>query len=198
VVPIRFQNPSSVWCLGTLCWNQDMLETPEDFDAMQRLLDESADGAGPHLRSIITDDRRLNAAQLCQELQGMRLLALATVTADGRPLVGPVDGYLIHGSFHFSSGRDSVRMRHLASRPAVSAIHLPGDDLAVTVHGRAELFELSDPRHGELRRAMIDFYLPKQGPAFETWLDQEEPMGARIVAQKMFTFAVGTEHLPGA
>ena len=181
-----------MWLIGrtALCWNQEMLETSEEMTRLQRLLDESADGAGPHLRSIITDDRRLSAQQVCQKLQGMCLLALATVTADGRPLVGPVDGYLLHGSFHFSSGRDSVRMRHLTARPDASATHLPGDELAVTVHGRAELFEVSDPLHVDLRQAMLDTYLPKQGPAFETWLDRENPIGARIVAEKMFTFSL--------
>jgi hypothetical protein len=167
-----------------------MLETPDEMNRLQQLLDESARGAGPHLRSIITDERRLSAPQVCRRLTGMCLLALATVTADGRPLVGPVDGYLLHGAFHFSSGRDSVRLRHLAVRPAVSATHLPGDELAVTVHGQAELFEVSDPLRPELRQAMLDTYLPKQGPAFETWLDREDPIGARIVADKMFTFSL--------
>jgi hypothetical protein len=171
-------------------WNREVLETEEELSRLQHLLDVSAGDAGPHLRSIITDDRRLSAVQICQRLPGMRLLALATVTADGRPLMGPVDGYLLHGSFHFSSGRNSVRMRHLAVRPAVSAVHLPGDELAVPVHGRAELFELSDPGRGELRRAMLDHYLPIQGPAFETWLNQEDPIGARVVAEKMFTFSL--------
>jgi Pyridoxamine 5'-phosphate oxidase len=167
-----------------------MLETPDDIDRLQRLLDDSAAGAGPHLRGIITDDRRLSAAQVSQVLQGMRLLVVATVTADGRPLVGPVDGYFLHGSFCFSSGRDSVRMRHLAARPAVSATHLPGEHLAVTVHGRAELFDLPDPVGGELRQAMLDYYLPRQGPEFETWLDRANPIAACIVAEKMFTLSM--------
>jgi nitroimidazol reductase NimA-like FMN-containing flavoprotein (pyridoxamine 5'-phosphate oxidase superfamily) len=166
-----------------------MRETAEELDRLQEILDRSADGAGPHLRNIITDDRRLSAAQLCEKLQGMRLLVVATVTADGRPLAGPVDGYVLHGSFYFSSGRNSVRMRHLAARPAVSATHLPGEELAVTVHGRAELFDIGDPSHAELRQAMLDHYLPLQGPAFETWLDQADAMGARIVADKIFTFS---------
>jgi hypothetical protein len=165
-----------------------MHETPDEMERLQHLLDESAAGGGPHLRSIITEDRRLSAEQLCLRLQGMCLLVVATVTADGRPLAGPVDGYLLHGSLHFSSGRDSVRMRHLAARPAVTATYLPGEELAVTVHGRAELFEVSDPAHGGLRRAMLEYYLPKQGPEFETWLDGENPIGARVVADKMFTF----------
>jgi len=142
------------------------------------------------MKGIITDERRLSAGQLCQRLQGMKLLVLATVTADGRPLAGPVDGYFLHGSFCFGSGRDSVRMRHLAARPAVSASHLPGDELGVTVHGRAELFDMNDPAHGELRRAMLDHYLPRQGPEFQVWLDESDNVGARIVAEKMFTFAM--------
>jgi hypothetical protein len=166
-----------------------MLETAEELDSLQEILDRSAAGAGPHLRDIITDDRRLSAVQLCEKLQGMRLLVVATVTADGRPLAGPVDGYLLHGSFYFSSGRNSVRMRHLAARPAVSATYLPGEELAVTVHGRAELFDIGDPSRAELRQAMLDHYLPLQGPAFETWLDQADAMGARIAADKIFTFS---------
>ena len=167
-----------------------MLENPEEIDRLQQLLDRSAASAGPHLRGIITDERRLSAAQVIERLQGMRLLVVATVTADGRPLAGPVDGYFLHGSFYFGSGRNSVRMRHLAARPAVSATHLPGEELAVTVHGRAELFDVLDPAHGELRQAMLDHYLPRQGPAFETWLDQADPVGARIAAEKMFTFGM--------
>jgi hypothetical protein len=166
-----------------------MLETPDEIDRLQELLDRSAAGAGPHLRGIITDERRLSALRLCQVLSGMRLLVVATVAADGRPLAGPVDGYFLHGSFYFSSGRTSVRMRHLAVRPAVSATHIPGDELAVTVHGRAELFDLRDPDHGELRQAMLDYYLPKQGPEFQTWLDGLDAIGARIVAEKIFTFS---------
>jgi hypothetical protein len=166
-----------------------MLETPDELAWLQDLLDRSAAGAGPHLRDIITDERRLTAAQVCELLPGMRLLVAATVTADGRPLAGPVDGYFLHGCFYFSSGRDSVRMRHLAARPAVSATHLPGEELAVTVHGRAELFDLNGPGGRELRQAMLDHYLPRQGPSFETWLDEVDALGARIDAARMFTFA---------
>jgi nitroimidazol reductase NimA-like FMN-containing flavoprotein (pyridoxamine 5'-phosphate oxidase superfamily) len=167
-----------------------MNETPQELTDLQRLLNASAAAAGPHLREIITDERRVDAAAVCERLQGMRLLVVATVTADGRPLVGPVDGYFLHGTFWFSSGRDSVRMRHLAARPAVSATYLPGEEFCVTVHGRAELFDLLDPARGELKQAMLDYYLPKQGPAFETWMEQENPIGARIAPDKIFTFAL--------
>jgi hypothetical protein len=165
-----------------------MRETPDELTALQRLLDASAEAAGPHLRSIISDERRVDAAALSERLQGMCLLVVATVTADARPLVGPVDGYFLHGTFWFSSGRDSVRMRHLAARPAVSATYLPGEEFAVTVHGRVELFDLLSPAGAELAQAMLDFYLPTQGPAFETWLHEADPIGARIRPHKLFTF----------
>jgi general stress protein 26 len=147
-------------------------------------------GAGEHLRGIITGERRLSAADLAGRLPGMRLLTVATVTADGRPLAGPVDGYFLHGTFWFSSGRNSVRMRHLAARPAVSATHLPGEELAVTVHGRAELLDLRDPAAAELRQAMLDWYEPRQGPEFESWLNALDAVAARIEPAKMFTFAM--------
>jgi Pyridoxamine 5'-phosphate oxidase len=165
-----------------------LYESAAELGALQDLLDTSAAQSGPHLERIISADRRVGAAALCRRLQGMFLLVVATVTADGRPLVGPVDGYLLHGSVYFSSSRDSVRMGHLARRPGVSATHLPGEAFALTVHGRAELFDVADPDRTELRQAMLDHYLPKQGPAFEAWLDQENPIGARIAAEKMFTF----------
>src|SRR6201747_1712292 len=114
-----------------------MHETVAELVAMEELLDRSFALAGPHLRRIITPERRLNAEQIAERLTGMRLLALATVTADGRPIVGPVDGIFFRGSFHFGSSPDSVRFRHIATRPQVSATHLPGEELAVTVHGRA-------------------------------------------------------------
>ena len=169
-----------------------MLENPAEIDRLQQLLDRSAAGAGSHLRGIISDERRMSATQLTERLQGMRLLVVATVTAGGRPLAGPVDGYFLHGTFWFSSGRNSVRMRHLAARPAVSATHLPGEELAVTVHGRAELAGLREPAAGELRQAMLDWYVPRQGPEFETWLDALDAVAARIEPEKIFTFSTGS------
>jgi hypothetical protein len=35
---------------------------------------------------------------------------------------------------------------------------------------------------------MLDHYLPKQGPDFEIWLNDANPIGARIEAAKIFTF----------
>lgn len=165
-----------------------MRETREELAGLQEVLTRSVAAAGPHLRSIITEERRLDADGLCRRLTGMRLVVVATVSADGRPLAGPVDGYFLHGTFLFSSGRDSVRMRHLSARPWVSVTHAPDETLAVTVHGRAELFDLAGPDGAELRQAMLDHYLPLQGPAFADWLEQADAIAARVVPDRMFTF----------
>jgi hypothetical protein len=170
-----------------------MLETPRELDHLQKVLDASMASAGPHLRDIISDERRLDARELTERLQGMCLLVLATATSDGRPLAGPVDGYFLHGTFWFSSGTESVRMRHLAARPACSATHLPGEELAVTVHGRVDrLSPMADPSCAELRQAMLDEYLPKQGPSFEEWLENANALAARIEPEKMFTFQLAS------
>ena len=170
-----------------------MLETPDELVRLQALLDSSMDAAGPHLRDIINDERRLDAHQLTERLQGMRLLVLATATGGGHPLTAPVDGYFLHGTFWFSIGTDAVRARHLAARPHVSATHLPGESLAVTVHGTAETFPIRADESADLRQAMLDHYVPIQGPSFGEWLDEVQALGGRIAPEKMFTFHMAEE-----
>jgi hypothetical protein len=47
-----------------------MHETPDDLLALQALLDRSYDVAGPHLRSIITPEPRVSAAELADRHTG--------------------------------------------------------------------------------------------------------------------------------
>lgn len=164
-----------------------MRESPADIAALQDLLDRSYEAAGPHLRRIITPERRLTAEQVADRLTGMRLLALATVTADGRPIVGPVDGIFFRGAFHFGSAPDSIRFRHIAARPQVSATHLPGEQLAVTVHGRASTIDVGPESGDGFRQALLDVYVPRYGPEWESFLDSGV-VYARIDADRMFTF----------
>ena len=67
-----------------------MRETEEDLSELQRLLDESYDRAGAHLKSIFTEEKRIPAAELVEELVGVQVLNLATVTPKGAPRVAPV------------------------------------------------------------------------------------------------------------
>jgi nitroimidazol reductase NimA-like FMN-containing flavoprotein (pyridoxamine 5'-phosphate oxidase superfamily) len=163
-------------------------ESPADIAALQELIDRSYATAGPHLLRIHAPERRLDAQQVVERLTGMRLLALATVTADGRPIVGPVDGIFYRGAFHFGSAPDSIRFRHIRARPDVSATHLPGEELAVTVHGRAAAVDVRSEEGAGLRRALLDIYVPRYGAEWEDFLDSG-PVYARIDAERMFTFA---------
>jgi nitroimidazol reductase NimA-like FMN-containing flavoprotein (pyridoxamine 5'-phosphate oxidase superfamily) len=127
--------------------------------------------------------------QVSERLTGMVLLALATVTADGRPIVGPVDGIFYRGAFHFGSSPESVRFRHIRARPQVSATHLPGEELAVTVHGRAEIVDTRAEEAAGFRQAVLDIYVPRYGEQWAEFMDSG-PLYARIDAERMFTFAM--------
>jgi nitroimidazol reductase NimA-like FMN-containing flavoprotein (pyridoxamine 5'-phosphate oxidase superfamily) len=162
-------------------------ETRTDLENLQGLLDRSYTAAGPHLLSIHTPERRLEAEQVAERLTDMCLLALATVTADQRPIVGPVDGIFYRGAFHFGSSPDSLRFRHIRHRPQVSATHLPGEELAVTVHGRA--VPVPTGTGSELRQVLVDVYRPRYGAEWEQFLDSG-PVYARIDADRMFAFAM--------
>lgn len=123
-----------------------MHETPEDLTELQALLEASLSRSSSHLRSIINTDRALTAAQLTQVLTGMCTLALSTVTAKGEPRISGVDGHFLRGKWHFGTACGAAKAHHLATRPAVSAAHLRGEDLGVFTHGTVEIL---NPQHGE-------------------------------------------------
>ena len=166
-----------------------MHETPTDLEALQHLIDRSYEAAGRHLLSIHTPERRMSATELADRLEGMCLLNLATVTSDCRPIVGAVDGIFYRGAFHFGSSPDSVRFRHISARPQVSATHLPSEELAVTVHGRAVGVDTRSPDAAGFRATLLEIYVPRYGAEWEEFLDSG-PVYARIDAERMFTFAM--------
>ncbi len=168
-----------------------MRETPEDLDRLQSLLDESYASAGSHLREIITPERRLDAAEVVGALDGMCLLALATVTSKGRPLVAPVDGIFCRGSFWFGSSDSSLRFAHIRARPQVSATYLPREALSVTVHGDAYEVGPEEAGFADLQACCIDIY----GEDWKNWAGSSPY--ARIDATKMFTFQLDADELPG-
>lgn len=166
-----------------------MHETADDVIALQALLDGSYSVAGEHLLAIHTPERRLSASQVVERLAGVCVLALATVTSDGRPLVGPVDGLFYRGSFWFGSAHDSVRFGHIRQRPEVSAVHTVGEEFAVTVHGVAT--EVRLPDEPGFRDYCTEVYDPLYG---EGWADAMAGMPfARIDARRMYAFAMGVE-----
>ena len=158
-----------------------MHETEADLRELQDLLDRSHAAAGPHLRAIFDDDRRIPAADLPALLPGVQVLALATVTAKGEPRVAPVDGLFFRARFWFGSSETSARFRHIRARPAVSATHLRGEELAIVVHGRAVEADVAGPEHAAFRAYLLETY-----PDWESW-GAGSPY-ARIEPSAMFTF----------
>jgi nitroimidazol reductase NimA-like FMN-containing flavoprotein (pyridoxamine 5'-phosphate oxidase superfamily) len=166
-------------------------ETAADSAALQQILDTSHRVAGEHMRSIFLDDRRLDAAGLVDLLPGVQILSLATVTADGRPLVGPVDGLFYRGHFYFGSSPDSVRFRHIRARPHVSATHVRGEELAVVVHGTAVEVNTSGTDEVGFRDYAVEVY----GEEWKEW-GPDSPY-ARIDPHKLFAAYMPTAELPG-
>jgi len=156
-----------------------MRESPADIERLQRLLDDSYATAGEHLRSIHTDAARVSAGDMVALLDGMQILVLATVTADGRPVTGPVDGFLYRGRWHFGTSPSAVRTKHLARSPAVSATHVRGETLVVTVHGVAQQLDFENADR-DFRQFLVAHY----GSGFEEW-GGDAPYWA-INAHRMF------------
>src|SRR5690606_33609169 len=120
------------------------------------------------------------AEQLVDQLPGMNVFVVATVTRDGRPLTGPVDTFLYGGQFRFGTATNSVRVRHLNWSPAVSATHVRGETLVVTVHGTAERLDLGG-RDRDFRDFLVDHY---GVDSFDEHLDGEPYY--RIIPQRLF------------
>ena len=135
-----------------------MYETPEEVAALQTLLDRSYAGATEHLKGIINDQRRLTAEDLVALLTGMRVLAVATVTAAGEPRVSALDGHFLHGTWSFSTSGSSAKASHLRARPVVSVAHIDNEELAVFSHGRVTELAKTDSDYDEILDHWIRHY----------------------------------------
>ena len=111
-----------------------MRETPEDLAMLQRQLDDSAAAGGAHLRSIFDDEHGLTAAELVELLPGIVEVHLACTTADGAPLVAPIDALVYRGRLWIGLPSQSVRARLVRRDPRVSASY-NDERLALIVHG---------------------------------------------------------------
>jgi nitroimidazol reductase NimA-like FMN-containing flavoprotein (pyridoxamine 5'-phosphate oxidase superfamily) len=159
-----------------------MHETPEDLRQLQHLLDDSHARGGQHLRSIFTEERRVPAEELAARLTGVQVTHLATVTAKGEPRVAPVDGLFFRGKLWFGSSPESVRFRHIRSRPQVSASIAKGEEFAVLVHGRAHEVDTGDPAMAPFVTYCVEVY----GDDWHRWAPGCPY--AWIEAERMYTF----------
>jgi hypothetical protein len=135
-----------------------MRETPAEIEALQSLLDASHARSTDHLRSIITSDRVLSARDLVALLTGMKVLAVATVTARGEPRISAMDGHFLHGTWTFGTSETSAKARHLRARPQVSVAHVDNEELAVFSHGRATELTASDDGFDEVVDHWTGYY----------------------------------------
>jgi uncharacterized pyridoxamine 5'-phosphate oxidase family protein len=167
-----------------------MHETPDDLRRLQGLLDRSRARMGAHMRSILTPERTLSAAQVAGYLRGIRHVALATVTARGDPRVAPLDGLFYRGRFHVGTSATAQRVRDLRRRPRVSLTHFVGDDVAVTVHGAATLLARAHPDVAALEPLYLDLY--GQSP-FDM---APEVLLVRVEPEAMYAYAPHPERFP--
>jgi nitroimidazol reductase NimA-like FMN-containing flavoprotein (pyridoxamine 5'-phosphate oxidase superfamily) len=159
-------------------------ERADDVAALQQLLDDTYARMGEHMRSIHTPERRVSAEDLVQILRGVRVLNLATVTAQCEPRVGPVDGLFYRGHFYFGSGEESLRFRHLRARPQVSGAHTIGETFAVIVHGRAREIDLLA---GD--QAGFFAYVHEVYPQWDEWYEDGPAPYAVIEPARMYAYA---------
>jgi len=123
-----------------------MRETADEINGLQELFDASLQRSGEHLRGIIEPGRRTpSAATVCRLLEGMKVLIVATVGADGRPRTSAVDGHFLHGRWVFTTSGDAVKCRDLRRNPAVSTSYVDGERFALFTHGDAEFLEPGQP-----------------------------------------------------
>lgn len=167
-----------------------MRETPADLEEIQQLLDSSLAVAGGHLRSIVVPGERTpTAAQLVRELDGMRVLVVATVTATGEPRTSAVDGHFLRGRWVFSTSGDATKARHLRSRPAVSVSYLDGERLGVFTHGTATELTRDHPDFGWVDEHLTQHY----GESPSGW--GEEIVYFRVEPTWMVGYAFDLEQL---
>jgi hypothetical protein len=118
-----------------------MWETAGELLELQQLIDRSFAGASEHLRSIMSEPRRLSAERLVAEIPSPAVLNVASVTARGEPRISAVDGHFLHGHWYWTSPAQSPKGRQLQARNAISASFTPRDGFGVFCHGRAVFLE---------------------------------------------------------
>ena len=148
-----------------------MRETAGDLAELQDVLDRSHQRSGEHLRSAFDQEHRLSATELATSLVGIFEMHLAVVTSDGKPLVAPVDGFLLRGKVCVGLPERSVRARLLRRDPSVSASYI-GEGASFIVHGTVtevgpghDLFEL-------FSATARDLYVAQYGDGFAEWMDR--------------------------
>jgi len=112
----------------------------------------------------------------------MTLLSLATVNSRCEPIMGPVDGVFYRRNLWFGSAGNSLRFRHIRARPQVSATHTRGEDLVVTVHGKAIEIDKGSGDYEDFKECLREVY----GNDWDSWGYWETAPYAWIEPRVMF------------
>jgi len=167
-------------------------ESPEEIRGLQALIDRSHARTRPHMRGIIHPGKySLSAGQVVNLLGGMRTIAVAAPAPNGDPLVGPMDGWFLHGKFFFSSSDDAIRIRGLRRRPRASIAYFEGERFLLNAHGHAELMYAGHPDVGEIDAIFRDHY----GSSAFDWSGRG--VYVRLDADRFFTYSRTPEAFPG-
>jgi len=161
-----------------------MRETASDLERLQALLDESIAKASPFLRrSFEMPEHSLSAAELAVRLDGLIVVALATVTAKGEPRVAPIDAVFLRGRFYVPTVAQAARARHLARRPGVSVTHYEGRSLAIIAHGRAATVAPGEEPFDEIE----EIRLAEGGESLLEW--GGDPVFLRVEPDVIYSYA---------
>ena len=106
--------------------------------------------------------------------------------------MSPVDGLFFRGRFYFGSGEESMRFRHVRSRPQVSACHTIGETFATIVHGRAVEIDIRAPKQSAFLDYVLEVY-----PEWEQWYADTTPPYAWIEPSAMYAYAFEPSVLEG-
>jgi hypothetical protein len=167
-----------------------MRESAQDIAALQSLIDQSIDSAGPFIKqSFDMPALSLSAPRLITHLQGAVTIALGTVTSDGRPRVAPVIALFVRGSFFIPTVSNALRTRHVVNNPNVSLTLYEGNDFAILVHGTAEIVGTEHEAFEEL----VSIQMEVDAGDVRTWGD---PVFIKIIAERIYSFARYPDQFP--
>ena len=150
-----------------------MQETKPDLVELQRVLDESASISGAHLRAAFDQDNRPSAERLVEALTGIFEMHLAVVTADGAPLVAPIDGILYRGRIWVGIPPKSTRARLVRRKPRVSASY-NSEGAAFIVHGTFVEKTSDDSDFRAFVALARSLYVQQYGDWFGPWMDERD------------------------
>jgi hypothetical protein len=167
-----------------------MHESPQDIDRLDKQIRDSISRAGAYLRSSFEmPEHSLSAAQLVRELQGIKQVALATVTARHEPRVAPIGAFFYRGDFYIPSTMEAARVRHLRRCKALSLTLIEGIDFAVIVHGTGAVLGEDAPEF----ETLIELQRNGQGSSVRDW---GEGAFIRLDATTIYTYARYPERFP--